>query len=718
MSEPRLIILDDEPMVGHTMEGIAEAAGYRVRLTIDADEFFRALREFPPDCVAIDLVMPGMDGVQVMESLAQLGCRAGIIITSGSGQRVLDAASRAAAENGLRILGVLHKPFRPAELRSLLLRQSGDQVPPRAEVSTQSRVPRLGPADLKEALHLDQLFPVFQPRIDCRSGAIAGFEALARWQHPRFGLVMPDEFIGLAEGNGLIDALTDQIARKALNWFAALLGDNGVPTDAVVSRHGLERLRLSLNVSPLTLANEGLFERILDHMHMLSLAPERIVLELTESSAMADQAASLGFLTRLRIKGFQLAIDDFGTGYSSMLQLVRLPFSEIKVDKSFVMTCRSSQESRSVIRSVIDLGRSLGLESTAEGVEDEETLQFLREIGCDLVQGFHVSPPLDGDGALSWVTERCRMDEQSRLRSLYGLHVLDTAPEERFDRITRLASRLLGMPIALVGLVDAEREWMKSVQGVEVTEVPREHAFCTHAIQDSKVFVIPDASEDVLFRDNPLVAAENGLRFYAGCPLVMPDGARVGTLCVLDRKRRDFSARDEDVLRDLAGMAEMELLCEPRGTADPLTGLLNRDAFEQRAGQLLELCGKYERDAVLMLFDLDGFWDIDNIAGEGERMLRAFAQILREALRGSDLVGRFGGDEFVALLSDTDSVGARILLERLKVHIGAHARSNPDDFKLDFSCGITACGPGDHYSYQRMLSRADEAIYEMRKQRS
>src|SRR5690606_6792011 len=209
----------------------------------------------------------------------------------------------------------------------------------------------------------------------------------------------------------------------------------GLPTDALVSRHWLDRLRLSINISPLTLSNESLFERLLERLRALDLPPSRIVLELTESSAMANQAASLGFLTRLRIKGFQLAIDDFGTGYSSMLQLVRLPFSEIKVDKSFVMTCRNSQESRSVTRSVVGLGRSLGLESTAEGVEDEETLQFLREIGCDLVQGFHVSPPLDGDGALSWVTERCRMDEQSRLRSLYGLHVLDTAPEERFDRI-------------------------------------------------------------------------------------------------------------------------------------------------------------------------------------------------------------------------------------------------------------------------------------------
>ena len=716
MTEPRLIILDDEPMVGHTMEGIAEAAGYRVRLTIDADEFFRALREFPPDCVAIDLIMPGMDGVQVMEALAQSGCRAGVIITSGSGQRVLDAASRAAAENGLRILGVLHKPFRPAELRTLLLRQSGEEAPQRVDSPT-NRDPVLSAADLIEALHLDQLFPVYQPRIDCRSGTIAGFEVLARWQHPRYGQILPDRFISLAETNGYIDALTEQIAHKALNWFAGLLGGKNLPAEALVSRHWLDRLRLSLNISPLTLANEGLFERLLEMLRKLDLPPNRIVLELTESSAMANQAASLGFLTRLRIKGFQLAIDDFGTGYSSMLQLVRLPFSEIKVDKSFVMTSRGSQESRSVTRSVIDLGRSLGLESTAEGVEDEETLRFLREIGCDLVQGFLVSPPLDGEGMLHWVAERCRMDEQSRLRALYGLQLLDTPPEERFDRITRLARRLLDMPIALVGLMDSEREWMKSAQGVELEEVPREHAFCTHAIQDDRVFVVADAQEDELFRDNPLVNATGGLRFYAGCPLVMPDGARVGTLCVMDRERREFSERDAQVLRDLAHMVEGELRVDARSANDALTGLLNRDAFELRAAELLELCGKYSRNAVLMLFDLDTFWDVDSSAGAGDYMLRAFAQILREELRGSDLTGRFGGDEFVVLLTDTDTRGAQALLERLRGRVGDHARTNIDSFTLDFSCGITTCAPGDHYSYQRMLSRADEAIYEMRKQR-
>src|SRR5690606_7193943 len=132
------------------------------------------------------------------------------------------------------------------------------------------------------------------------------------------------------------------------------------------------------------------------------LTPEHLVLELTETSAMQDPVASLDMLTRLRMKGFQLSIDDFGTGYSSMVQLVRLPFSEIKLDKSFVMTARKSQESRTVIKSIVDLGKSLGLKSTAEGIEDDETLSYLREIGCDAAQGYLIARPLAAEQAIRW----------------------------------------------------------------------------------------------------------------------------------------------------------------------------------------------------------------------------------------------------------------------------------------------------------------------------
>jgi EAL domain-containing protein (putative c-di-GMP-specific phosphodiesterase class I) len=136
------------------------------------------------------------------------------------------------------------------------------------------------------------------------------------------------------------------------------------------------------------------------------VAPERVVLELTESSAMVESMLSLDLMTRFRVKGFQLSIDDFGTGFSSMVQLVRLPFSEIKIDKSFVMQAQQSQESRTMIKSIIDLGHSLGLLVTAEGVEDLDTLNYLNSLGCDLAQGYLIGHPMPGDAARSWAERK------------------------------------------------------------------------------------------------------------------------------------------------------------------------------------------------------------------------------------------------------------------------------------------------------------------------
>ncbi|MDV7392922.1 EAL domain-containing protein, partial [Arthrospira platensis SPKY1] len=146
-------------------------------------------------------------------------------------------------------------------------------------------------------------------------------------------------------------------------------------------------------------------DRLAQRCLQLQLAPERLILELTETSAMDDPVASLGLITRLRMKGFHLSIDDFGTGFSSMLQLVRLPFSELKVDKSFVMTALQSEESRTVVKSIVDLGRSLGLRTVAEGVETAEVFDFLRKIGCDQAQGYHIARPMTGDATLRWMRE-------------------------------------------------------------------------------------------------------------------------------------------------------------------------------------------------------------------------------------------------------------------------------------------------------------------------
>ncbi len=407
MQSGRILILDDDPAIGQTIKAIAETAGLTARYTEDPDEFFELVDGWQPTHIAIDLVMPKMDGVQVIVQLAARDCRARLIVSSGVDGRVLDAAGRSAAEHGLDIVGVLSKPFSAAALRELLSNPAAVRRPAAANKRLPARSGVTG-EELWHAIERNQLHLVYQPKIRCANGEIAGFEALVRWTHPEYGLIAPDRFIPLAEECGLIDDLTDLVLEQALEWFSTHFPEAGTCLAVNLSSKSMPATQLSVNISARTLDDEQFVDRITARCAARGVAPSRLVFELTETSAMEDPVASLGLLTRLRMKEFQLSIDDFGTGFSSMLQLVRLPFSEIKIDKSFVLTAKQSQESRTVIRSIVDLGRSLGLHTTAEGVEDAETLDYLRDIGCTLAQGFYIARPMAGDAVLEWIKERHR----------------------------------------------------------------------------------------------------------------------------------------------------------------------------------------------------------------------------------------------------------------------------------------------------------------------
>jgi EAL domain-containing protein (putative c-di-GMP-specific phosphodiesterase class I)/CheY-like chemotaxis protein len=393
MTKQRLLILDDDDMIGQTMAYIARSIDIEAHTTTNPKDFFEFVESWQPTHIALDLIMPEMDGVEVLVELADRECSAQIIITSGVGQRVLDAARRSASEHGLNLLGVLSKPFSPALLRQLLTHE--------VETESQSQVKNQRPRgddisaeELADAIESNEIELAYQPKVWCNSGLLAGFEALARWRSPGRGLVMPGQFIPVAESGRLINRLTRQVLALSLEWLADACNGQG--------RNDDELLTMSINMSALTLDDPGFIDRVSEQCNALGIAPGQLIFELTETSAMRDPISSLDLLTRLRMKGFQLSIDDFGTGYSSMLQLVRLPFSEIKVDRSFVMSASRSSESKAVIRSVIELGRSLGLRTTAEGVEDAETLEYLKELRCDLAQGYLIAKPLSGAEAKSW----------------------------------------------------------------------------------------------------------------------------------------------------------------------------------------------------------------------------------------------------------------------------------------------------------------------------
>ncbi|MDX1572508.1 MAG: EAL domain-containing response regulator [Methylophaga sp.] len=372
MTVQRLLILDDNLLTGQTIAGIAEFMSVEVRLSSDFDGFIKELESWQPTHLMIDLIMPDKDGVEVLGELAERGIDCQLILTSGAGQQLLQAASRSAAAHGLKVLGLLPKPFNPKRFRELM--QLTVDTPEETTLGGQLDKQRSTTAaiiveEIIAALDNREISLAYQPKVSCLSGALSGFEVLARWQHPKKGFIPPDDFIPIAEREGLIDRLTIQVLEQALSFLADWQNNNETAW----------KLKLSVNISAASLANEELFTEIERLCQQLQIAPENLVLELTETAAMGDPVKSLDILTRLRMRGFRLSIDDFGTGFSSMLALVRLPFSEVKIDKSFVMTAANSHESRQVIKATVDLAHNLDMSVTAEGIETQEVCNNYRQ---------------------------------------------------------------------------------------------------------------------------------------------------------------------------------------------------------------------------------------------------------------------------------------------------------------------------------------------------
>lgn len=305
-------------------------------------------------------------------------------------------------------------------------------------------------------------------------------------------------------------------------------------------------------------------------------------------------------------------------------------------------------------------------------------------------------------------------NEKARLTELRSLGILDSLPEDRFDRLTRIAARVFSVPIALVSLVDERRQWFKSRVGLEAEETAREISFCGHAILGNDVCVVADTALDSRFADNPLVVNDPKIHFYAGCPLKVNNGHVIGTLCIIDRVPREFSQADRELLADLAGMVEQELCAIELATIDGLTKLPNRRGFLASADKILSLCKRHAVPMTMAFFDLNGFKTINDQYGhaEGDRALVAFAGSLGSAFRAYDSVARFGGDEFVALLTGATHQEAEMRIADFRA---ALLQDNVDcrrDYKLAFSCGLVEYQAALHGSIADVLAQADSCMYD------
>jgi diguanylate cyclase (GGDEF)-like protein len=310
-------------------------------------------------------------------------------------------------------------------------------------------------------------------------------------------------------------------------------------------------------------------------------------------------------------------------------------------------------------------------------------------------------------------------DEAQRLKTLQSLEILDTTPEERFDRFTRMAKRLFGVPIALISLVDGDRQWFKSRQGLGATETPREISFCGHAILGDQLFEVPDASSDDRFADNPLVTGDPNIRFYAGYPIKAPNGDKMGTLCIIDREPRKLEGDEANLLHDLAEMVQQEFVSLALATLDELTGLSNRRGFVAVAEHSLALCHRSEREAALLFFDMDGFKEINDTFGHeaGDRALIEFAELLLKVFRNSDIVARMGGDEFCAFLTGISEAELDVPLNRLAKEIAELNAAPNRQYTLAYSVGAVFFDPKHHPSLSDMVRDADQYMYEQKQQK-
>jgi EAL domain-containing protein (putative c-di-GMP-specific phosphodiesterase class I)/CheY-like chemotaxis protein len=370
-----LLIVDDEPDLGGFVGRVAAGCGYQVKICSEPGTLAEELAAFRGSHIILDLVMPGLDGIQALRHLAQARSKARILIFSSANQKIVDAAKRFGTESGLDIVGTLCKPIRAAELRAALEEMKQDTG-------------WLTPDALLEAIENGELFVEYQPKLHS-AGAVAGVEVLVRWSHPSRGLIAPSDFLPLAEAEGLIDRLTTFVFDTALGQVASW------------RRLNFE-CPVSINLSARCLHDLDLPDRLAACCDRLGVPTSQVTLELTETAAMGDGPRAIDILTRLRLKGFELSIDDFGTGYSSLVQLHRLPFCELKVDRTFTRECDTSRDALVIVRAMIDLAHNLGLKACAEGVENDAVRRTLEELGCDSLQGFHFARPMRAERVVDW----------------------------------------------------------------------------------------------------------------------------------------------------------------------------------------------------------------------------------------------------------------------------------------------------------------------------
>lgn len=386
----KILVLDDEPFMLRLLARMLANLEFTAVTTCDSGRAALQLIDSPdshPDLILLDINMPEMDGIEFVRHLVGHHYSGALILVSGENERVLQSVGKLVRAHKITWLGHLSKPVTPQQLAALI-----EKWAPPSQGIVRAAKKIYSANELSAAIANGELINYYQPKVGLATGEVIGVETLVRWRHPKDGMIFPDQFIGIAEQHGLIDALTYAVLSGALAQ-ARIWQDAGLT------------LRVAVNLSIDNLVSLDFLDSVVELTAQAGVPPQEIVLEVTESRLMHDQRVPLEILARLHLKRFRLSIDDFGTGNSSLAQLRDIPFSELKIDQSFVHGAWANDTLRAMFDASLGLAKQLGMEAVAEGVEDQADWDFLRQQGCDMAQGYFIAKAMPAEDLPAWLVD-------------------------------------------------------------------------------------------------------------------------------------------------------------------------------------------------------------------------------------------------------------------------------------------------------------------------
>jgi EAL domain-containing protein (putative c-di-GMP-specific phosphodiesterase class I) len=383
----RVLIVDKEAIQRVILARCVEMLGWKADTAADLDDAIDAFSARPHDVVVIDLNLGSRDTTRLLRHLRAGHADPSVIFVAGPGNGIEAYSLQAARALGHRVAGTLARPIDPYRLHALLL---ANPIRPHADDRAAAVYPSA--QDLEQALRDDEIHTEYQAKTDLVTGEIVGVEALARWHSPTLGIVPPDQFVPMAEQSNLIGRLTFRVLEDAL--AACRLWRQLRPDYSV-----------AVNISPHVMADPALLPMVEAILNKHHVPPRALIAEVTESTLIANLPVATDVLTRLALNGVQVSMDGFGSGYSSLAQLLRMPIAELKIDRSFIGACRTDPDAWKLVRTTVSLARELGMSVVAEGIETEDISDRLRDVGCDMGQGWYFGRPMQCDAMLRRLNE-------------------------------------------------------------------------------------------------------------------------------------------------------------------------------------------------------------------------------------------------------------------------------------------------------------------------